>query len=102
MKTLGKWMSQDIKITENHKLIKEGPYRYMRHPLTLCIIIETFGLTLIPNSYYSFLFTLLVFLPYSIFRIYAEEKALIEKFGKPYLDYKKEVYALLPLRRVRS
>ncbi len=98
-KTLVKYLSPDIKIVENHKLIKEGPYEYLRHPLALCVIIEVFGLTLIPNSYYSFLIALFVFFPYMFFRIYLEEKALIEKFGQEYLDYKKEVYAFLPIRK---
>jgi len=98
-KTLGKYLSPDIKIMDDHKLIKEGPYEYLRHPLTLCVIIEVFGLTLIPNSYYSFLVAVFIFLPYTIFRTYLEEKALIDKFGQEYIDYKKQTYAFLPVRK---
>ncbi len=101
-KSLGKYLSSDIKIMEDHKLIKEGPYRYIRHPLALYVIIEVFGLTLIPNSYYSFLAVVFIFLPYTIFRTYLEEKALIEKFGQEYLDYKKQVYAFLPIKKRTS
>ncbi|MFH1564071.1 MAG: isoprenylcysteine carboxylmethyltransferase family protein [Nitrospirota bacterium] len=99
---LGKHISPDVKITEDHKLIKEGPYKYLRHPLALCVIIEVLGITLIPNSYYSFLIALFIFLPYMIFRTYLEEKALIDKFGQEYLDYKKQVYAFLPVKKRTS
>ncbi|MDI6703192.1 MAG: isoprenylcysteine carboxylmethyltransferase family protein [bacterium] len=97
---LGKYMSPDIKIMEDHKLIKSGPYGYMRHPLSFCVTIETIGLTIIPNAYYSLIATLFIFIPFVIYRAYLEEKAMIEKFGDEYLNYKKEVYAFLPLKRI--
>ena len=30
--SLGKYWSVDIEIRDNHELIKNGPYKYMRHP----------------------------------------------------------------------
>lgn len=98
-KTLGKYLSPDVKILDDHQLIKEGPYRYIRHPLALCVIVEVIGLTLIPNAYFTLLFCLLIFTPYIIWRTYLEEKALTEKFGQAYLDYKKEVSAYLPFKK---
>jgi protein-S-isoprenylcysteine O-methyltransferase Ste14 len=98
VEALGKYMSPDIKIVEDHKLIRTGPYRYLRHPLTLCVMMEVIGFTLIPNSYFSLIAALIIFCPFVIYRMYLEEKALIEKFGQEYLDYKKEVPTLLPLR----
>ncbi|MEW5767818.1 MAG: isoprenylcysteine carboxylmethyltransferase family protein [bacterium] len=98
---LGRYMAADIKIFEDHKLIKEGPYRYLRHPLSVCVIIEAVSLTLIPNSYYSLIFALLVFIPFVLYRTALEEKALIEKFGQDYIKYQGEVYGYLPLKRVK-
>jgi len=98
---LGVYMSPDIKIVDDHKLIRYGPYRYLRHPLSLYVMIEVMGFTLIPNSYFSCLVALIIFCPFVIYRIYLEEKALIEKFGQEYIDYKKEVYALIPIKRRR-
>ncbi|MEW6104254.1 MAG: isoprenylcysteine carboxylmethyltransferase family protein [bacterium] len=99
--TLGKHMSQDIKIFEEHKLIKNGPYRYIRHPLISCAIIEVFGLALIPNSYWTFLIGLFGFMPLMVIRAYLEEKALIEEFKDEYLKYKKEVFAFFPIKRAK-
>jgi len=97
--SLGEYMSEHIEIKEDHKLIKEGPYRYLRHPLLLCLLIEIIGITLIPNSYYSFIAVFMIYFPIIILRMQLEEKALIQKFGQEYIDYKNEVYGLLPLKK---
>ncbi|MFH1096851.1 MAG: isoprenylcysteine carboxylmethyltransferase family protein [Candidatus Desantisbacteria bacterium] len=96
---LGQQMSQDIKIIHDHKVVTNGPYAYLRHPLALCVMLEVLGLTLISNAYYSFIMTLVLFFPFMFYRVYLEEKALIEQFGSEYLEYKKRVYAFMPLKR---
>ncbi|MDI6791702.1 MAG: isoprenylcysteine carboxylmethyltransferase family protein [bacterium] len=102
IKSLSEYWSADIRIREDHHLIKEGPYRYVRHPNLVCLLLEVNGLCLIPNAYYSLIFLWTVFLFSILFRIHLEEKALIEKFGQEYLDYKKEVPALIPLKFRRA
>lgn len=101
LKFLGKYWSTDIKIKQGHKLIKEGPYRYIRHPNIAFLLVEISGLCLIPNSYCSLLLVWLGYLPVNLWRIHLEEKVVIEEFGQEYLDYKKEVPALLPLPLIK-
>lgn len=101
IKSLGKYWSHYIEIKEDHKLIKQGLYNYVRHPHLLCLLVEMTGLALIPNSYYSLILTWVVYFPITLLRIHLEEKALIEKFGEEYLEYKREVYALLPLKKMK-
>jgi len=98
IKFLGEYWSVHVEIREEHKLIKKGPYRYLRHPNSLCIVAEVLALPLIPNSYYSFLFSLFIYVPLLVLRMYLEEKELIKKFGQEYLEYKQEVWALLPFK----
>ena len=102
VKTLRKFWSLHIKIEEDHKLVKEGPYRYARHPNYLATLLKGFGFALVPNSYYMLLYLLGIFLPTRLIRIYLEEKELIGKFGREYLDYKKKVYGLLPLKKYKQ
>lgn len=101
VKTLGQYWSVDIEIKEDHKLIKEGPFKYLRHPNSFLLQLEMTGIALIPNSYYSLFLIWTIYLPLTLIRIYLEEKALIDKFGEEYLEYRKEVYALLPIKRVK-
>jgi len=102
IKTLGEYWSADIRIRENHRLIKEGPYRYVRHPNLVCLLLEINGLCLIPNSYYSLLFVWMVYFPLILVRIHLEEKVLIEKLGQEYKNYRKEVFAFLPIKRAKG
>jgi len=96
LKTLGPYWSMDIEISEKQPLIKEGPYRYMRHPHYLVIFLEIFGVPLIANAYYSLFILALIFIPLILLRVLNEEKALIKKFGEDYVNYKKEVWGLFP------
>ncbi len=91
-------VSHDIKINDDHRLIKDGPYRYVRHPLALCVIVEVIGFALVANAYFSALIAIGLFLPFMLYRIRLEEKALIERFGYEYIDYQKKVDRLIPWR----
>lgn len=99
IRTLGKYWSIHIEIRKNHKLIRNGPYRYMRHPAYLSIIFEVCGIPLIVNAYFTFLFAVVAYLPVIFLRIYYEEQEHPKLFGQEYLAYKREVRALLPIRK---
>lgn len=99
-KTLGEFRTIHIEIREKHSLIKQGLYRYVRHPWYSAIMLEVLSLPLIPNAYYTFLVALLIYIPLLLVRVRIEEKALIEKFGKEYIEYKKEVAAFLPIKKM--
>ena len=96
IKSLGNFWSVHIEIKEKHRVIKTGPYRYLRHPNSLCIILEILSLTLIPNAYYTFLFALFVYMPILIIRMSLEDKMLAKKLGEEYIQYHKEVWAIFP------
>ncbi len=96
IKSLGNFWSVHIEIKEKHRVIKTGPYRYLRHPNSLCIILEILSLTLIPNAYYTFLFALFVYVPILTIRMHLEDKMLAKKLGEEYIQYHKEVWAIFP------
>lgn len=94
--TLGKYHSLQIKIIEDHPLITSGPYRYIRHPIYFFSILEVLGCALIPNSLFAFLIALFGYTPLLLFRLFLEEKILIQTFGPAYLEYKQTVPCLIP------
>lgn len=77
-------------------LIKNGPYKYIRHPIYLGFILEVLSLPLIVNSFYGLLFSLFFFTPLIIIRALKEEKKLIRVFGDEYKSYRKNTGAFLP------
>jgi len=99
MLTLGDYWSVHIEIRESHKLIKDGPYRHLRHPAYLSNLMEYLGVPLIANAYYTLIGVFLIYLPLNLIRLYLEEKELIRKFGEEYEDYRKKVPALFPIRK---
>jgi protein-S-isoprenylcysteine O-methyltransferase Ste14 len=94
--TLGKYHSLQIEIKEDHPLITAGPYQYIRHPIYFFSILEVLGCTLIPNAIIAFLIALFAYTPLLLFRLFLEEKTLIQTFGSAYLKYKETVPCLIP------
>lgn len=94
--SLREFHSLQIEIRHNHRLVKKGVYGYIRHPYYLAVLLEVPSITLIPNSYYALLFSMLFYLPLLLYRIHNEELAMLEKFGHDYWKYKETVPAYFP------
>lgn len=94
IRALGELWSTDIKIFPEQKLIKDGPYKIMRHPYLFSVACELIGLCLFLNSFFSVLLVFLLQIPLLIVRGFFEEKFLYGCFGVKYLEYKKEILFL--------
>jgi protein-S-isoprenylcysteine O-methyltransferase Ste14 len=90
---LGKSFSYDVKMPESGKLIKTGPYRFIRHPAYLGILILGSFPGLILGSIPGFIGMLLTTLVPIIVRARAEDELLKAEFGKDYLKYKRNYSA---------
>lgn len=80
----------------NVRIIKLGPYKYVRHPIYLGIILEELAYPMIANAFISLLFALIVCIPLVVIRAYCEEQTSIRRFGADYLRYKHNVGMFLP------
>jgi protein-S-isoprenylcysteine O-methyltransferase Ste14 len=78
----------------NSKLITNGIYKYIRHPMYSIVLLMVLALILKYNSFYTIFFLPIIFL-FFIFKINFEEKQLIKKFPK-YSEYKKTSKKLIP------
>lgn len=96
VRTLGRAWSTEIEIREDHRLVREGPYRWVRHPIYLCNLLEPIAVALCANGWIAGLLGILLMWPTLYYRLRREEAALIEKFGVAYERYQREVPALLP------
>ncbi|CAA7195135.1 methyltransferase family protein [Chryseobacterium potabilaquae] len=96
IKSLGKYFTVDIAIKDDHAIKKEGFYKYLRHPSYAFSLLTSLGLGLYLNNWISLALAFLIpFLAFS-YRIMIEEKALIERFGEEYIEYRKKTKKLLP------
>jgi protein-S-isoprenylcysteine O-methyltransferase Ste14 len=72
-------------------LVTSGFFRYSRNPTYLGMALTLFGVSVLIGSLITFIFPLLFIVLTGLFTIPIEEKNLEKKFGKKYLNYKKEV-----------
>ncbi len=85
-------------VRDKETLVREGLYRYMRHPQYTGIFLAIFGqLIHWPTIATLVLFPVIVWVYYRLAR--KEEKVMIKTFGEEYLAYKKKVPMFFPRRR---
>lgn len=95
---LGKFWSLHVEIREEHQFICSGPFRVIRHPTYLSMILELLALTFICNAWIPLLMIPLLFIPALLMRVRIEEDALVNKFGDTYREYQRTTPALFPIR----
>ena len=69
----------------------KGPYCYARHPTHWGLFFLILGFGIILNALFVILCTLISFIVTKFVFIEKQEKILAEKYGAPYLEYKKSV-----------
>ena len=83
------------------KLIIVGPFKYCRNPMTLGTIMVYSGVAILIGSYTA-LFVIVIFsLILIVYLKLLEEKELEMRFGKEYLEYKKNTPFILPISIVK-
>jgi len=95
--TLGQFFTVDVTIREDHKLKKDGLYKYLRHPSYFASLVSFTGLGWTFNNWLSLLLIVVAILIVFINRIKIEEKLLIQHFGSEYIEYKNTTNGLIPL-----
>lgn len=78
-------------------LITTGPYKIVRHPLYLGMVVSTSGIALGLKSLWGLLLTLFVFVPLGVCRARLEEEALARKFGPAWEAYARRTRFMFPL-----
>jgi protein-S-isoprenylcysteine O-methyltransferase Ste14 len=95
-KTLGKNWSPVLEIRKDHKLITEGPYKYVRHPMYTCMWLAVAGFWLIPSNWVVGIVALVTWSILYFIRLPDEEKMMIEEFGDQYKDYMRRTKRIIP------
>ncbi len=86
----------DVSIKQDHRIIRKGIYRFVRHPAYAGSLISFFGLGLCFANYFSILIIFLPICSAFLYRIHVEEKALIDNFGDEYINYCASTKRLIP------
>ena len=73
----------------------DGPYRFVRHPLMLCLLVFLWARPIMPPELLMMNVGLTI---YILIAIRLEERDLVREFGADYENYRKKVPALIPYR----
>ena len=97
--TLGRQWA--VHVVGNNKIAKSrllqiGPYKYIRHPIYLGIMLDELTLPLIAGTYLSLICVLLINIPLLLIRLISEEKVSCQKFDDEYVKYKEKTGMIFP------
>jgi len=85
-----------VQVQQDHRLVQEGPYRYIRHPGYAGLFLMTLGVSIAYSSLIGLLAIPILMLPGLAYRMKVEEKLLKEYFGEEYLRYQGRTKKVLP------
>ncbi len=93
---LGTNWSITLQVRDQHRLITQGVYRRVRHPMYTALLIYSIGQVLVLPNWIagpSTLFTVGILIA---FRLRAEERMMREEFGAEYVAYMAKTKRLVP------
>ena len=98
LKTLGRHWGFIAGVAAEHRLIQEGLYGVVRHPLYTCFYSLTLATAIVWTAPWGLLAATILFWIGVWIRVHTEEKVLREQFGSEFDDYVRRVPAFFPFR----
>jgi protein-S-isoprenylcysteine O-methyltransferase Ste14 len=95
-KALNRMWSVHVEIRENHTLVQTGPYMRIRHPIYLGTLLEVAAATLLLNAWSAGVVGLVATAFVLRQRIRIEERAMEDKFGEAWRNYRLRAGLLWP------
>jgi protein-S-isoprenylcysteine O-methyltransferase Ste14 len=96
LRTLGKEWSFSARLVEGHRLVTEGPYHLVRHPIYSAMLANLVATGLALSHWIGLLGGIVIFGIGTAIRVKSEERLLRAQFGPEYEDYARRVPAIVP------
>jgi protein-S-isoprenylcysteine O-methyltransferase Ste14 len=90
----GNW-SAIVTIKKDHTIVRRGPYAIVRHPIYSGGLLGLLGTALVSGEVRALIAWPLVFVTWWA-KLRLEERFMTDRFGAEYLQYQREVKALIP------
>jgi protein-S-isoprenylcysteine O-methyltransferase Ste14 len=94
--TLGKYFTGTVLIKTDHRLIRTGLYKHVRHPAYAGALLAHLGIGLSFSNWFTLGFSSIPYFVAALYRMRVEEDALADAFGPECLDYAKTAKRLIP------
>ena len=96
MRVLGQFYTRTLVTTAEQRVVREGPYRFVRHPGYLGSMLVWIGAAAASVNLVSLLAVLVLLAVAYSYRIAVEERMLVESLGEAYAQYRRESWRLVP------
>ncbi len=93
---LGQYFTFTVQTSADQRVVESGPYRVVRHPSYLAIIVILTGVGLLYGNWLSVIAIVVLFGCGIGYRIRVEERALLSDLGQRYADYASTHKRLVP------
>ena len=93
---LGLNWSPSWEMREKHELITKCIYGVIRHPMYASQWLWVIAQPLLLQNWIAGFANLLIFIPFYMLRVQAEEKMMVDTFGDEYREYMKRTGGVLP------
>ncbi len=95
-RALGRNWSVSLDLRESHRLVTEGVYRYVRHPMYSAFWLWAIAQALLLPNFVAGLSGLIGFGTLYFFRVGQEERLMLDAFGTEYGDYMARTGRVMP------
>jgi len=86
----------DVSVKKDQKIIKDGVYKFVRHPSYSGSLLSFFGLSLMFSNVFTIFIIIIPITIAFLYRIKIEENVLTDVIGTEYLEYSKQTKKLIP------
>jgi protein-S-isoprenylcysteine O-methyltransferase Ste14 len=98
-RALGRHLRFDAALSVDHRLVRSGPYRMVRHPVYASMLCLLLGTGFMVAGPWWFAAGLLAFVVGTEIRVKVEDGLLAARFGEEFREYQRSVPAYIPYLR---
>ncbi len=92
---LGRYWSATVALKEDHRLVQNGPYQFVRHPLYSGLLLTALGTTLTLDGLHCLL-GLALLLAAFLSRARREDALMASEFGENFAEYRRRTGQIIP------
>ena len=96
IRTLGRFFTYDVAVSNDQPVVEQGPYRWLRHPSYLGSLLAMIGYGMTLTNWLTIFLPALCLGAAYAYRIHVEEQALLQGLGPLYHEYMKRTWRLIP------
>ena len=93
---LGRNWSATLRIRQQHSLVTDGIYRYIRHPMYAAHLLWAIAQGLLLENWLAGWVFLVTFIPLYLVRAPKEEQMMLDNFGEEYRNYISRTGGIIP------